>query len=166
MVYNSWLNMQANGEKDPDTCAYNDIALVKLDPADAANVDPSIPFWGGPTGVATTSPAAGDTVYSYGNSELRGGLSPLSPKYGKLVQNDGGGWTHTVYTATPGIPGDSGSAFLNSNGQALGVLSTVAIAPLAGSNNVSDLGRMLTYMHAHGGPGANVVEGTPFSPVL
>src|SRR3954463_10060392 len=25
MVYNSWATMQANGEKDADTCAYNDI---------------------------------------------------------------------------------------------------------------------------------------------
>src|ERR1700712_5959909 len=71
LVYNSWLNMQANGEKDPDTCAYNDIALVKLDPADAANVDPSVPFFGGPTGVAPSSQGAGAQIYSYGNSELR-----------------------------------------------------------------------------------------------
>src|SRR3954462_10302972 len=34
MVYNSWVTMQQLGEKDPDTCAYNDLALVKLDPAD------------------------------------------------------------------------------------------------------------------------------------
>src|SRR5215213_6426550 len=30
MVYNSWLEMQADGESDPDICAYNDFALVKL----------------------------------------------------------------------------------------------------------------------------------------
>src|SRR5213596_3176147 len=34
MVYNSWATMQANGESNADTCAYNDLALVKLDPAD------------------------------------------------------------------------------------------------------------------------------------
>ena len=44
--------MQAKGETDPDTCAYNDLALVKLDPADYGKVNPSIPFWGGPTGLA------------------------------------------------------------------------------------------------------------------
>jgi hypothetical protein len=167
LAYNSWLNMQANGEKDPDTCAYNDIALVKLDPADAANVDPSVPFWGGPQGVAPSTPAQGSNVYSYGNSSLRAGLAPLSPKQGVLVQNSGGGWSHTVYTVTPGIPGDSGSAFLDSSGRGLGVLSTVAIAPLAASNNVSDLGKMLDYMHGHGGPAAILVNGTaPFSPLL
>src|SRR5579864_8050877 len=34
MVYNSWITMQADGEKDANTCAFNDLALVRLDPAD------------------------------------------------------------------------------------------------------------------------------------
>ena len=166
LAYNSWLTMQANGEKNPDACAYNDIALVKLDPADAANVDPSVPFWGGPAGLAPSTQGAGKKVYSYGNSSLRAGLSPLSPKVGTDVQDQGNGWSHTVYTVTPGIPGDSGSAFLDDQGRGLGVLSTVAIAPLAASNNVSDLSHMLDYMHTHGGPAATLVNGTgPFSPL-
>ncbi len=53
LVYNSWLAMQAAGETDPDTCAYNDLALVRLDAADVANVNPSVPGFGGPTGVGT-----------------------------------------------------------------------------------------------------------------
>jgi len=41
------------------------------------------------------------------------------------------------------------------------VLSTLAIAPLAGSNNVSDLGHMLAYLHAHTGfGGVQLVNGT------
>ena len=59
MVYNSWITMQANGETDPDTCAYNDLALVKLDPADVAKVNPSIPFWGGPNGIGTAGTQLG-----------------------------------------------------------------------------------------------------------
>src|SRR5689334_9097371 len=43
MVYSSWATMQANGETDADTCQYNDLALVRLDPADYAKVNPSIP---------------------------------------------------------------------------------------------------------------------------
>jgi len=167
MVYNSWLAMQANGEKDPDTCAYNDIALVQLDPSDAANVDSSVPFWGGPNGVASSTQGSGKRVYSYGNSSLRLGLEPLSPKTGAIVQDQGNGWSHAVYTVTPGIPGDSGSAFLDAQGHALGVLSTLALAPLPASNNVSDLSKMLAYMHSHGGPPASVVNGTEaFSPIL
>src|SRR3954466_3195731 len=134
MVYNSWLTMQSLHESDANTCAYNDLALVKLDPADYGKVNPSVPFWGGPSGVGTA--ATGDNVYTYGNSELRGGVTALSPKQGKVIGIDGNGWSYNVYTATPGIPGDSGSAFLNASGQALGVLSTVQLAPAARSDAV------------------------------
>jgi hypothetical protein len=160
MVYNSWNAMQRVGEKNADTCQYNDIALLKLDPSDVANVNPSIPFWGGPTGVNTTGTQVGDTVLSYGNSELRGGVSTLSPKQGKSIGDAGNGWSHDVYTVTPGIPGDSGSAFIDASGKALGILSTVAIAPLAGSNGVGDVGKEVAYMKAHGGPAADIVNGT------
>jgi hypothetical protein len=50
---------------------------------------------------------------------------------------------------TPGVPGDSGSGFLNGTGEAIGVLSTLQIAPLAGSNGVGDLARELAYMRAN-----------------
>src|SRR4051794_27287401 len=149
LVYNSWLTMQSLGETNADTCQYNDLALIQLDPADVGKVNPSIPHWGGPTGLATTGTQLNDTVYSYGNSELRLGLSQLSPKTGKSLGDDGNGWSHSVYTVTPGVPGDSGSAFLDPNGKALGVLSTLAIAPLAGSNGVGDIAKELDYMHAH-----------------
>jgi hypothetical protein len=159
MVYNSWLAMQSAGESNVDTCAYNDLALVKLDPADYGKVNPSVPFWGGPTGVGTA--AAGENVYSYGNSSLRGGVTTLSPKQGKVVAVEGSGWSYNVFTATPGIPGDSGSAFLNATGQALGVLSTVQIAPLAGSNGVGDVGKELAYAQAHSGiAGLTLAAGT------
>jgi hypothetical protein len=160
LVYNSWLTMQSHGESDADTCAYNDLALVKVDPADVDDVNPSIPFWGGPTGLDTNGTATGDTVLSFGNSELRGGVTQLSPKQGKSLGDDGNGWTHTVYTVTPGIPGDSGSAFLNAQGQALGVLSTVAIAPLAGSNGVGDVAKELAYLNSTGGFSVTLATGT------
>src|SRR6266508_6922723 len=69
MVYNSWITMQQLGETDPDTCQFNDLALVKIDPADAGKVNPSIPFWGGPTGLASSVPDQ-SKVLSYGNSSL------------------------------------------------------------------------------------------------
>lgn len=68
------------------------------------------------------------------------------------------------YTATPGIPGDSGSGFLNDTGGAIGTLSTVAIAPLAGSNGVADLGRELDYANAGGTPAALESGTEPFTP--
>ncbi|MDR7251409.1 hypothetical protein J2X46_000381 [Nocardioides sp. BE266] len=168
LVYSSWLTMQENGVTDADTCAYNDLALVKVDAADAPKVNPSIPFWGGPVGINTAGTAAGDTVYSFGNSSLRGGVEQLSPKQGTSLGTDAGGWTHPVYTLTPGVPGDSGSAFLDADGNALGVLSTLALAPLAGSNGVGDLAHELSYAQANSGiAGLRLVPGTePFSPLL
>jgi hypothetical protein len=163
LAYNSWITMQQSGETDEETCAYNDFALVRLDPADVPNTNPSVPAFGGPTGVGSWG-GTGSTVYTYGNSSLRGGVTALSPKQGTVVQNSPGGWSHDVYTLTPGIPGDSGSGFLNANGAAIGTLSTVQLAPLAGSNGVGDLAKEIAYMKAHGFSGTNLVPGTePFN---
>jgi trypsin-like peptidase len=164
LVYNSWLTMQSRGEDDPDACAYNDLALVKVDSADVPHVNPSVPGFGGPTGAGGA--AAGETVYSYGNSSLRAGVSQLSPKQGTVVQVEGGGWSYTVYTVTPGVPGDSGSAFLNSSGEGMGVLSTLQILPTAGSNGVGDLSHELDYVRANSSLSSVQLEtGTePFDP--
>ncbi|KRE95316.1 hypothetical protein ASG76_06555 [Nocardioides sp. Soil774] len=167
LVYSSWLTMQQRGETDADTCAYNDLALVKVNAADAGKVNPSIPFWGGPVGINTSGTAAGDTVHSYGSSSLRAGVEALSPKQGTSLGTEAGGWSHPVYTVTPGVPGDSGSAFLDAEGNALGTLSTLAIAPLAGSNGVGDIAHELAYAKARSGIGRlRLVRGTePFSPL-
>jgi hypothetical protein len=167
LAYSSWLAMQANGETDPDACAFNDFALIRIDPADVGRVNPSVPGFGGPTGVGSVG-GLGSTVYSYGNSELRGGITKLSPKQGIVVQNEGGGWSHNVVTFTPGVPGDSGSGFFNGSGAAIGVLSTLQLAPLPGSNGVGDLARELAYMRASSQlSGVQLVSGTePFKPNL
>jgi hypothetical protein len=167
LVYNSWIAMQQAGETNPDVCAYNDLALVRLDPADVANVNPSIPHWGGPVGLNTAGTTSGSSVYSYGNSILRLGITLVSPKLGTSNGDVGNGWSHAVTTVSPGIPGDSGSAFLDASGRALGDLSTLSVGVPGGvGNNVSDLSRELDYLHAHGGgaAGAQLVLGTePFN---
>ena len=168
LAYSSWRTMQQRGESDENTCAYNDFALVKVDADDVAKVNPSVPFWGGPVGLNTAGTSTGETVYSYGNSSLRGGIEALSPKQGTSLGAEADGWSHPVYTVTPGVPGDSGSGFLDAEGNALGTLSTLALAPLAGSNGVGDLSHELAYAQQHGGiAGLALVPGTePFSPLL
>lgn len=149
LAYNSWVVMRDRAhERDANTCADNDLALIQLDRRDRARVNPTIPRWGGPTGLAYTT-REGQDIFTYGNSELRGGITTLSPKRGYSLGTTDGGWSHTVYTVTPGIPGDSGSAFIDDRGQAFGVLSTVAFAPLTGSNGVGDLRLELRYLAAH-----------------
>lgn len=170
LVYSSWDTMDKVGTTDANTCAYNDFALVRVDAADVGKVNPSIPFWGGPTGIDTDGTAAGDRVWSYGNSSLRGGLTVLSPKTGISLGDNAadGGWSHPLYTLTPGIPGDSGSAFVSAEGKAIGTLSTLGLAPLPLSNNIGDLGKELAFAQQHSGiAGLQLVHGTePFSPIL
>lgn len=164
LAYVSWLTMAAVGETDANACAYNDFALVRVDPRDHDKVNPSLPVIGGPRGIDRDGVSLGEDVYTYGNSSLRAGIRQLSPKTGIATGTSGNGWTHTVYTVTPGVPGDSGSAVLSSDGQGLGILVTLAIAPLAGSNGVTDLGRALDYLNAHGPVQATLVDGTqPFT---
>jgi hypothetical protein len=163
LAYNSWLAMQAAHETDPDACAYNDLALVEIDPADVAEVTSSVPFFGGPVGVDANGTTPGERVVSYGNSELRGGVPVLSPKVGTSLGDQGHGWSHTVATVSPGIPGDSGSAFLSADGRALGVLSTLNFTPAPGTNSIGDLAKMLGYARGHGASGdLSVVNGGPF----
>jgi len=170
LAYSSWLAMARAGTTDDATCAHNDFALVRVDAADAASVNPSVPFWGGPTGIDTDGTRAGDRVWSYGSSSLRGGLTLLSPKTGVSLGDDAAaeGWSHPLYTLTPGIPGDSGSAFLSADGRAVGTLSTMGLLPLPLSNNIGDLGRELAFAQRHSGiEGLRLVRGTePFRSIL
>jgi hypothetical protein len=168
LVYSSWITMAKNHEQDTNICDFNDFALVKIDPVDRDKVNPSLPVFGGPIDIFTGSMAFGDRIFTYGNSPLRGGISLLSPKEGISLGDNGGGWSHTCYTATPGIPGDSGSAVLTHDGKALGVLTSLAVAPLAGSNGIGDLSKELAYLNAHGSLGTvSLALGTePFRPLL
>jgi hypothetical protein len=148
LVYDSWVTMQKIHERDDATCWGNDFALVKLNAADRSKVNPSMPVWGGPTGL-DRSAAFGESTYTYGDSELRVGLEALSPKFGLSTGDENEGWTHGIYTVTPGIFGDSGSAVLGPTGGALGVLSTVELTPKPLENNVADLAKALDYMKQH-----------------
>ncbi|CAN5369715.1 hypothetical protein BH11ACT8_BH11ACT8_24390 [soil metagenome] len=150
LAYSSWLTEAELGTSDGPTCAYNDLALVRVAAKDVRKVNPSVPFWGGPTGIDRNGTKAGDRVYSYGNSSLRAGVSVLSPKLGLGLGDAAAdkGWSHPVYTVTPGIPGDSGSGFMSGGGQAVGTLSTVVIAPVPLSNQIGDLAKKLSFARA------------------
>jgi hypothetical protein len=165
MVYSSWVMMQREGESNPDLCAFNDFALVELSTADAADVNPSVPFFGGPTGLHEGDLPPGSPVLSYGNSTTRMGVEALRPKVGTTAATVGGGLGHEVYTVSPGIPGDSGSGYLTPDGEAVGVLSTLNLAPLPVSNGMTNLARAMRYAAAHGFDGLALEPGTePFTP--
>ena len=163
MVYSSWIAMQRARETDRNACRYNDFALVRLDPADVPRANPTVPVFGGPNALDRDGTRAGERIVTYGNSGLRLGLAATSPKRGYSLGSHSGRWTHDVYTITPGVPGDSGSGVMDARGAAIGTLSTVALAPLTGSNGVSDLQRQMAYARTHGMPGLTLIPGTvPF----
>jgi hypothetical protein len=165
LAYSSWITMQQGNEQDPYACAYNDLALVKIDPADVGRVNPSLPHWGGPTGINRDGLAPLAPIYTVGNSSLRQGIFLLSPKSGVSLGTDESGWSHSSYTVTPGIPGDSGSAAVDGLGRAVGVLSTLQVTPLPGSNDWGDVSRELRYARAHGMGDVLLALGTvPFNP--
>lgn len=165
LAYSSWLTMQARREADRATCEYNDFALVRISRGDRRLVNPSVPHWGGPTGINLNGVNAGDTLLSYGNSSLRAGDSQLSPQTYTAAGDDSttDGWSHAVESPTPGIPGDSGSAYLDAHGQATGVLSTLGFS-IPVINNVGDLAKELRYAQEYSGiPGLRLELGTaPF----
>lgn len=146
LVYSSWVTMQRRGERNAELCASNDFALIRLAPADARRVNPTVPHWGGPTGLARTA-SVGDRVFSYGRSGLWLGTDQLHPHRGIVVSRTRNRRGFQVATAPPGIPGDSGSPYLDPSGRALGVLSTLEVAPVPGSNHLAGLGKALDYLH-------------------
>ncbi len=92
----------------------------------------------------------------------------LSPHTGVSLGSDGNGWTHPLYTVTPGVPGDSGNAFLDADGKALGTLSTLGLAPLPASNNIGDIDYELNDAKANSGISSLTLPlGTePFDPMI
>jgi hypothetical protein len=158
LAYSSWGTMQERGESDEARCFLNDFALVELDPADVAGTNPSVPVLGGPTGLDTDGTVPGERVFSYqpfhGDPVVREGRS---------LGESGGGLAHHVDTAPPGRSGDSGSGYLDADGEAFGVLSTMILDGRP-TNGVADLAQALAYANAYGGVGrVALVPGTePF----
>jgi hypothetical protein len=160
LAYTSWGTMQERGESDQARCFHNDFALVELDPADAERVDPTVPVLGGPTGLDTDGTTFGDRVVSY---QPHGGERAV--KQGRSLGVTADGFSHQVDTTPPGRPGDSGGGYLDADGRAFGVLSTLLLDG-RGTNGMADLAHALAYANAYGriGPVALVPGAEPFTP--
>lgn len=172
LAYNSWIAMQEVGETDEDVCLFNDFALVEIDPADVGDVNPTVPVFGGPSGLNTEGTTFGERIANYGNSPLRQGVTALRPKTGFSLGQEGDGFTHLVVTINPGVGGDSGSGFLDSQGRAFGSLSTGNVAPagvpVSNAQGATDIASAMGYASSLGGFSAFDLEpGTePFDPTV
>lgn len=159
VAYNSWATMQAQGESDPALCTENDLALVALAPEDVARTSPTVPGIGGPTALDTDGTVNGERVFSYQPNQI--GLAPNKQGV-SLGQPDPR--THVVATLPQGVPGDSGSGYVDAQGRAFGSLSSL-MAPST-TNGVTDLAQALAYASEKGSVGdVGLVPGDrPFSP--
>jgi hypothetical protein len=130
----------------------NDFALIKID-ADVAQkwgVDPKIPVVGGPNGVYTGCGPEPIKYYGHGYGVAVGQGKPgggLATNW----NNDGFGWTGT------GLPGDSGSGVVTSNGQAAGDL-THLIVDLGGYPGSNMAGMRATAILRFLGSGYSIVN--------
>ena len=154
LVYSSWISMQKLRTRDAVRCALNDFALVKVDKASVKLVNPTVPVFGGPVGLASPPLAARAKIYTIGNSSLRTG-SPAK-KSGRVLNQVIGSKLvlgYDIQTGSPGIPGDSGSGFLDARGRAAGVLSTInvglSLTPV--TNTMGNLFYQLQWAQKHSG---------------
>jgi hypothetical protein len=148
LVYSSWWTMQQAGGDQAAACDRNDFALVALADEDRGAVNPSVQVYGGPSGLASADEARSlDKVLYYGNSDTRPDSEEAQAGEGYLT--DVNGWGATMYTLTPGVPGDSGAPVLTDDGRALGLLVTLQIVP-PGGNGVTVLDPALGYAAQHG----------------
>ena len=166
LVYSSWIKMHRLNTRSRAACEANDFALVRVDRNDRRKVNPSVPFWGGPDRPLHRRGAGRHPGLHVGPVQPAAHDRPLS-EAGTSLGRTHRGWGWEVYTATPGIPGDSGSGFLDARGRALGTLSTVQLAPKPAANGLGDLQHELRFAQRFSGIGGlRLVHGTKkFSPV-
>jgi hypothetical protein len=131
----------------------NDFALIRINEEYRDKVHPAVLHFGGPTGLAPLDEiAAGDTVWTYGNSPLRPGPSPLDAREGTITAIHSP-WSIDACVMTAGVSGDSGSNVLLDDGRALGVLVTMEPAPGCGvQNGITVLETALAYAEEQGYP--------------
>lgn len=125
LAYSSWRTMDEVDERNGRALSYNDFALIRVDDAWRHRVSPSMRHFGGPVAMADTSADVkqGDKVLTYGNSGLRQGIEQSNWHEG-YVLNEFRDWHRDVWTATPGVFGDSGSGMMTADGKAMGIVVT------------------------------------------
>ncbi|WP_224387797.1 serine protease [Pseudonocardia sp. ICBG1293] len=161
LAWSSWNTMQARGERDPDACAYNDLALVELPTGARPSVGSAVPFFGGPAGVRTVPLPAGTPVYGLTNPPGADGGRAVGVRSGAAAAEVGGGWGHAVFAVQDGVAGESGSPLLDAQGRAIGVLSSLTTTDDLPSVEYTDLGRALDYATRTDGPAGLALAGGP-----
>lgn len=167
--YSSWHAMQDLEESSPATCNGNDFALLEVPAEHVDLLHPASLHFRAPTGMPSTQEdfqPAGAMIWGYGASTLKQGILEIHPKQGFVLQMANEGWSYTVYLGTPGIPGDSGGHIMTDDGRALGIASTLALAPFALSNNYTNISKAVEYAEGYLDHDLEIVTWDDFNPTL
>jgi hypothetical protein len=149
--------MQQIGTNETATCSGNDLALVAIHPADRPDVHPAVQGFGGPTGLASPSDVGlGDRVEWYGNTALTPSSEATNRHEGSVVTSTE--WDFQAYSATPGMPGDSGSGIMLADGQAAGILYAVNTF-YPGANSITHLQPALSFAEENADVDVELVTG-------
>lgn len=148
--YSSLRAMRRAGVTDAATCAANDFALVLVRGAARRKVVPTMPYWGGPSGLGSL-PSVGTTVFGLSRAST---AARMLPRAGAVTV--GGVRSITVSTPLPSTRAARGSGFLDGAGRAVGILTT---STASGENTVVSLARAVSYARSHGVTGLRVVRG-------
>ena len=151
--YSSFRALRRAGVTDAASCAADDFALVEIRGAARGRVSPTVPYWGGPTGVADL-PAAGATVFGLARTSATARTIP------RAGQVSGGSSSATSVTSLlPSARSARGSGFLDDAGHAVGILTSSA----GDANTVVSVAGAVAFARQHGVPGLRVVSGGAFS---
>ena len=151
IVYSSYTEMQLRGTTAVNKCANNALVLIRLDDRDIKRTNPSVPVTGGPTGLAATAPAQGETLTAYVNN---------APTQAMALQTSGAGWAYSVQPSAPVPATQLGAPVLNGLGRAVGMVTLVAQLQ-GGPVTVSSLAKEIAFMQTVRGFGTvHLANGT------
>ena len=148
--YSSLRALRRAGVTDSATCAANDFALVEVRGTARRRVDPTVPYWGGPSGLGAL-PQVGTTVFGLARPTPGG---RTLPRAGSVTSSGAG--TVTVTTPLSSTRAARGSGFLDAAGRAVGILTA---SKASGENTVVSLAAVVAYARAHGVAGLRVAHG-------
>jgi hypothetical protein len=133
LVYNSFTRMQALGTKSSNRCAFNDLALIRLNHVDRRRVVGTVPGTRAPASVSSSGPQSGSSVTMGGSSATAEGTTA-------------GGWAYQVRSTHSPTASDLGEPLVQAN-RVMGMLTVLpSVLPLRPNAEIANLHAALAFL--------------------